>query len=61
MSVNTNLNNKEMIDVAKKRMFQIVSVSQGTECPEAAKALALLIMAENETKLPNGVIREVLD
>ena len=54
------MTNKEMIDIAKEELIQMIARKHDDRC-EAAKALALLIMAENETKLPNGVVREVLD
>ena len=52
--------NKEMLDYAKNEMIVIMKNYVGQVSVEAAKALALLIMAENETKLPDN-IREVLD
>ena len=55
------MTNKEMIDYAKTSMFAMMKEWDGAIKTDAAKALALLIMAENETKLPNGVVREVLD
>ena len=61
MALNTNLNNKEMIDYAKNEMVNIMKTYVGQVSVEAGKALALLIMAENETKLQNNVVREVLD
>lgn len=54
------MTNKEMIDYAKSEMVHIMKTYVGQVSVEAGKALALLIMAENETKLPNN-IREVLD
>ena len=54
------MTNKEMIDYAKTSMFSMMKESSYELKVESAKALALLIMAENETKLPNN-IREVLD
>ena len=53
------MTNKDMLDIAKEEMIQMIARKHADRC-EAAKALALLIMAENETKLPNN-IREVLD
>lgn len=53
------MTNKEMINIAKEEMIQMIARHHADRC-EAAKALALLIMAENETKLPSN-IREVLD
>lgn len=55
------MTNKEMIDYAKNEMVHIMKTYVGQVSVEAGKALALLIMAENETKLPNNVVREVLD
>ena len=55
------MTNKEMIDYAKSEMINIMKTYMGQVSVEAGKALALLIMAENETKLPNNVVREVLD
>ena len=54
------MTNKEMIDIAKEELIQMIARKHDDRC-EAAKALAFLIMAENETKLPNIVVREVLD
>ena len=54
------MTNKEMLDIAKNKMIEVIEEYRGDVKAEAAKALALLIMAENETKLPNN-IREVLD
>ena len=54
------MTNKEMIEYAKSEMVEIMKTYVGEVSVEAGKALALLIMAENETKLPNN-IREVLD
>ena len=54
------MTNKDMLDIAKEEMIQMIARKHADRC-EAAKALALLIMAENETKLPNNVVREVLD
>ena len=53
------MTNKDMLDIAKEEMIKMIARKHDDRC-EAAKALALLIMAENETKLPNN-IREVLD
>ena len=55
------MTNKEMIDYAKNEMVDIMKTYVGQVSVEAGKALALLIIAENEIKLPNGVVREVLD
>ena len=55
------MTNKEMIDYAKNEMVHIMKTYVGQVSVEAGKALALLIIAENEIKLPNGVVREVLD
>lgn len=49
-----------MIDYAKNKMIEVIKDYRADIKAEAAKALALLIMAENETKLPSN-IREVLD
>lgn len=55
------MTNKEMIDYAKDISVKHMDANYSPSVRvEAAKALALLIMAENETKLPNN-IREVLD
>ena len=54
------MTNKEMLDYAKNEMVTIMKTYMGQVSVEAGKALALLIMAENETKLSNN-IREVLD
>ena len=50
MALNTNLNNKEMINIAKKEMIQMIARQHGDRC-EAAKALAFLIMAENNKQI----------
>lgn len=55
------MTNKEMIDYAKNEMISIMKTYLGQVSVEAGKALALLIIAENETKLPNNIVREVLD
>ena len=54
------MTNKEMIDYAKNEMITVMKTYLGQVSVEAGKALALLIMAENETKLSNN-IKEVLD
>ena len=56
------MTNKEMIDYAKNITVKHMDANYSPSVKvEAAKALALLIMAEKETKLPNNVVREVLD
>ena len=54
------MTNKEMIDYAKTSMFAMMKEWDGAVKTDAAKALALLIMAENKQELPAN-IREVLD
>lgn len=54
------MTNEEMIDYAKTSMFAMMKAWDGAVKTDAAKALALLIMAENKQELPTN-IREVLD
>lgn len=41
------MTNKDMLDIAKEEMIQMIARHHDDRC-EAAKALALLIMAENK-------------
>ena len=45
------MTNKEMIDIAKEELIQMIARKHADRC-EAAKALALLIMAENKQIIP---------
>lgn len=55
------MTNKEMIDIAKDITVKHMDANYSPSVRvEAAKALALLIMAENKQELPTN-IREVLD